>query len=234
MALLGRFGSRSQWFFAELIIIVSGVLIALAIDEFRGKREDAELELRYLEQLISDLRTAEDQITEAAAGFAAPERAGQRLLAAFEDGKPVTLQDAGQWLSEMRYFSTPIPVLGTLEALISTGDLRLIKNPDTRSGITQYLSSTQNRIDRYDRYEELSRDLYIRILILAQTNGITPSHRSGLSIGVPGADSAGFFADPEAYSLVERFVANKSLMAAHRDEMLIEARELRELLSGQL
>jgi len=237
-ALLGRFGSRPQWFLGELVVIVAGVLIALAIDEWRDKRDDANLEFQYLDQLIVDLLRTEKDIAETAVRDAPRENAALRLLAAFEDGKPVTRQDAGQWLSEMRLFSTPIPVLGTVEALIFTGDLRLVRNASARSEITQYLSSSRNRIGRYYQYEELSRELYTRILILAQTHGITPAHRGGMphepSGSESGADFKAFFTDPEAYALVERYVANKSRMASHRDSMAAEAVKLRELLAAQL
>jgi len=237
-ALLGRFGSGSKRFFAEFVTIVAGVLIALAIDEWRGDIEDANLELQYLGQLIIDLQASEKEIAEAADRDTAPENAAQRFLAAFEDGQPVTRQDAGQWLSEMRLFSTPVPVLGTIEALISTGDLRLVQNASVRSEITQYLSASQNEIGRFYQYEDLSRNLYIQILVLAQTHGITPAHRSGLAHEVSGSEAeaefAAFFANPEAYALVERFVANKSRMASHRDSMATEAAKLRELLAAQL
>jgi len=235
---LGRFGSGSKRFIAEFVTIVAGVLIALAIDEWRGEIEDANLELQYLSQLTIDLQATENEIAEAAGRDAAPVNAAQRFLAAFEDGKPVTRQDAGRWLSEMRFFSTPVPVLGTVEALISTGDLRLVRNARVRSEITQYLSSSQNRIGRFYQYEELSRDLYIQILVLAQTHGITPAHRSGLPHEVSGSEAdaafAAFFANPEAYALVERFVANKSRMTSHRDSMAAEAAKLRELLAAQI
>ena len=237
-ALFGRFGSGSNRFFAEFVTIVAGVLIALAIDEWRGEIKDANLELQYLGQIIVDLQATEKEIAEAADRDTAPEYAAQRLLAAFEDAKLVSRQEARQWLSEMRLFNTPIPVLGTVEALIFTGDLRLVRNASVRSDITQYLSSSQNRIGRFFQYEELSRNLYTQILILAQTHGITPAHRSGLSHEVSGTEAevefAVFFANPEAYALVERFVANKSRMASHRDSMATEAAKLRESLAAQL
>jgi len=234
--LLGRLGSRSNQFIAEFVTIVAGVLIALAIDEWRGDIEDANLELQYLGQIIVDLQATEKEIAEAANSDTAPENSAQRLLAAFEDDHTVTRQDAEQWLSEMRLFTTPIPVLGTVEALIFTGDLRLIRNSGVRSEITQYLSSSQNRIGRFYQYEELSRDLYTRILILARTHGIAPAHRSGMSHQEPvsEAELAVFFANPEAYALVERFVANKSRMASHKDSMVKEAAKLRESLAAQL
>lgn len=225
-----RFRHRSQWFLAELVIIVAGVLIALAIDELRNERGNALLERQYLDQLTADLSATADLITVVVTVDAEAETSGLQFLALFEDDNPESAQEAGHWLSEMRTFNTPVPVLGTIEALISTGDLRLIKDPIARAAITQYLSSAQNRSARYEQYENLSRELYIRILILAQAHGVTPSHRSGLAGAVPDSDAAAFFTNPEAYALADRFVGNKAQMARHRDAMLAEAIELRELL----
>jgi hypothetical protein len=44
-----------RWFLAEFIVVVSGILVALAAQAWYGSARDARLERGYVQQLISDL-----------------------------------------------------------------------------------------------------------------------------------------------------------------------------------
>ena len=144
LTLLGRLGGSSRWFLAELIIIVAGVLIALAIDQWRGNIEVLKLEQEYIEQLIADLQTTVEKMAAALETNDPGESAAEQLLAAFENGDPVALEAIRQLLSDINTLDNPVPVLGTVEALISTGDLRLMRSSETRSEITRYLSRSRD------------------------------------------------------------------------------------------
>jgi len=234
-AALSRFSERSKWLLAELVIIIVGVLIALAIDEWRGKIEDANLEREYLTQLIIDLRVTEEKMASDETRNAVSETAIVQFVAAFEDSELVELDLARQWLYEIRTYNNSVPVLGTVEALVSTGDLRLIRNPSTRSKITQYLSQSRDfwLVPLY-QLEERHRILGFQIIALAEMHGISPRHRSGLlrdtSEQDAEADTAEFFAQPQAYSLVVELARIKNIMSDFRKSMSAEATELRESL----
>jgi len=58
--LLRRFLGKFRWLIAELFIVILGVFIALAIDEWQTDTEDSARETEYLAQLIGDLQTTED------------------------------------------------------------------------------------------------------------------------------------------------------------------------------
>jgi len=231
-----RYAERSQWLLAELVIIIAGVLIALAIDEWRGKVEDANLEREYLTQLIIDLRVTEEKMAAAETSNAVSETAAKQFVAAFEDSELVELDMVRQWLSEIRYVDNPVPVLGTAEALVSTGDLRLVRNPNTRSEITQYLSRSRDfwLVPLY-QLEERHRYLGFQIQALAEIHGISPRHRSGLlrdtSEQEAEADTAEFFAQSQAYSLVAELADIKDSMSSFRKSISAEATELRESLA---
>jgi len=236
-SLPGRFIWRSRWFLAELIIIIAGVLIALAIDEWRSKIEDANLELEYLNQLIIDLRVTEAKMAAATASNAVADNAAKQLVAAFEDSGLAELVLVRQWLSEIRYVDNPVPVLGTAEALVSTGDLRLVRNPGTRSEITQYLSRSRDfwLVPLY-QLEERHRHLGFQILALAEMHGILPRHRSGLFQDTSEQESkaytVAFLAQSEAYSLVAELADIKDSMSSFRKSMSAEATRLRESLEA--
>ena len=237
--ILSRFGGQSRWFFAELIIIIAGVLIALAIDEWRGKIENANLELEYLHQLSNDLRNTEEKMAAAAVSNAALENATNQLVAAFEGSEPVELDMFRQWLFEISFVDNPVPVLGTAEALIFTGDLRLVRNPHTRSEITQYLSRSRDYwlVPLY-QMEERHRHLRFQILSLAVKHGISPRHRHGLSQKSSEREAkigtAEFFAHTQAYALASELDEITDSMSSFLESMSAEATKLRESLETQL
>ena len=137
-------GERSRWFLTEFVIIIVGVLVALAIDEWREGLQDKEREQEYLQQLAADLRATQDMFAEAADDNVESENAARRLTEIFEEGADAKVDDIRRLLNESRYFNNPVPILGTAEALVSTGDLRLIRNPDIRSELTRYLSRSRD------------------------------------------------------------------------------------------
>ena len=52
-------GTRWRWLFWETLIIVLGVLIAFAVNDFWSDRLDRELEIQYLKRLHADIKTDE-------------------------------------------------------------------------------------------------------------------------------------------------------------------------------
>ena len=49
---LGKIGTRWRWLFWETLIIVIGVLIAFAVNDYWSDRQDRQLELQYLKRPI--------------------------------------------------------------------------------------------------------------------------------------------------------------------------------------
>jgi hypothetical protein len=236
---LRRFGGSSRWFLAELIVIVSGVLIALAIDEWRGNIENVSLEREYLQQLIADLVTTEEKMSVAAETNAVGEDAARQLLDVFESGELPSLATIEQWLSDINKIDTPVPVLGTAEALVSTGYLRLISDSKTRTKLTQYLARSRDYwLFPIYQFENRHRELCFRITMLAEKWGVSPSHRGGQfqrQSDLPsGPDLVAFLADSEAYSHAARLVETKGLLARFRSSMSSEAAELRKTVEHTL
>ena len=59
-----RFVGQFRWLIAELLIVILGVFIALAIDAWSKDTEDTARESEYLTQLIRDLQTTEDLVAD--------------------------------------------------------------------------------------------------------------------------------------------------------------------------
>jgi hypothetical protein len=233
--LLGRLGGRSRWFVAELAIIVTGVLIALAIDEWRGEIEDRSLEQEYIIQLIVDLRATEELVATSDAISVDFENSASQFLAAFESHEPVKLDTVRHWLAEIGGFHNNVAVLGTVEALVSTGDLKLISNLGVRAEISRYLSNYRdNNLTVIVRYEEIQANLYAEILEHAAMHGMFPDYVGGLlqdtRAPISSGDTSAYLAQPRAYSLVTSLVRAKNYMKAQRNSVSRHAAKLRESL----
>lgn len=223
--------NRWRWLFAELLIIVLGVLIALAIDEWRATTANAELEQQYLQQLIADLKSTENQMAAVAERNEVSSDGSKALLAIFESDENTSLERIRTLLEGQRGFENPVPVMGTAEALVETGDLGLIRNTKAKSEITRYLAQSRDffLVPLY-QYEALHVKLLFRFQTLLLTHGISTSEKAGLIYSKIPPDVEAFLTDPEAYSLTIQLSYTKEMMRRYRDGVAAESQKLRELL----
>jgi hypothetical protein len=231
--LTSNLGGRAQWFLTELVVIVAGILIALAIDEWRENNERRKAETEYLHQVVADLRTTEERMEAAIVNNAASENATTRLVAVFEGGETAEADSISKLLGEMLLYNNRVPVLGTIAALVSTGDLALIRSASARSEITDYLSQTNDyHVKPLYQFEERYREAYHRLLALAAIHGISPAHRSGPHHSLIEADVIGFLANPEAYVELMKFRDLKlEDFVYYRESVQGDSKRLRESLA---
>lgn len=129
----------------EFVVVVLGVLAALAVDEFRDARQDAELEAFYLESLEEDLVSDSTSLANAASWVREKSAAAdtlQRWLGAVSfpsDGTSVS------WaFRALGGIITPIIQDGTYRDLIGSGNSRLIPDPALRSSVSSYYSLAES------------------------------------------------------------------------------------------
>ncbi len=224
-----------QRMLAELLVIVAGVLIALAIDEWRTDVENSNLADVYLRQIIADLRTTEEALETAGPVTPAAKGAAKELLSLFEDKQQADLEQVRGLLHEMLYFDNPVPVLGNIEALISTGDLKLIRNPTIRVKITEYLSFSRDfLLEPLSDIEDSHRHLYGQIETLAARYGIAPLGAGSPSIGGHDADVAGFLENSDAFATIARINRLKFYFDGYNSTMSDKTTELRTLLEATI
>jgi hypothetical protein len=191
--------TRLNWRFllGEFVVIVVGVLLALWVDQFREARVNAELEVEYVQSLVADLDADLAAFDETEAWMRRSEAAAATVLALYEESPPTgdtadlvgAVETAG-W----QYF--PSITRNTLEDLRSTGNLRLIRDPELRRAIAAY----------YARVEEVSIPLAdMRDRIWAQydarvANVLGPSQRLGV---LQRPDSFGYGVTSDALQAAE-------------------------------
>ena len=149
---------KVRWFAAEYLIVVLGVLTAVGINAWWQGRQDAASEETYLRQLAADLRETVRVTEEADEYMADIDRAGGRIWDAFYAPEPPPRDSLLAWRAVAADTRPVYPVLGTLEALVATGDLALVRDDSLRTAMTAYLQEARLQLDIQNRERQRWRD----------------------------------------------------------------------------
>jgi hypothetical protein len=175
-------------FVAELMLIVAGILIALAIDGWVSDARDRRAETSYLELLSRDI----DEVRQQAEAQVAFERdkivmAG-RAYAALSSPDPAASRDElGESLALLTGRRTLSLGSATYDQMVSSGRLRLIRDAKLRDALVRYF----DRMNRRERIiEKNNRDLsdyvYIPFLLRAGISAV----RSEADFSMPNLNRA--------------------------------------------
>jgi hypothetical protein len=154
----------------ELVIVVAGILIALAVNNWNDGRKAAATEQEYLTRIASDLRadTATFNLTlrhidDKAIGLRLADSV--LLIPQAEVKDTLALLDALVSGSSLAW-RHPNVRRPTFEDLRSTGNLNLIRDLELRTAIVQYYYSTDDAFERIQarrtRYGEITYELVPR------------------------------------------------------------------------
>jgi hypothetical protein len=214
---LARSGSWSpslRWFGAEFLVVVSGVLVALALNAYVGSRQDAVREQAYLVQLAADLRQSEEAFASAVEQNEAEIAQLHRLSDAFTAEPPPPDSVLDRLISVG--FSSNEPVTGTARALLQTGDLHLVQDDSIRSAVIGFVAES-------DAFAERAR--------LVEWDWLLPAVQRLYSFDHPLAQDDHPFAVPVRDLLEERgfYLAVQDLLLAFNNYVRIQRRMLEDI-----
>lgn len=130
-----------KWFASEFVVVVAGILVALGLQAWWQDRQDAMRGAEYQEQVLSDVRLTEHTLRESIAIDRARYSATKLLSTALYAPDIPTREQTLQWLqSYSGWLNDPRPVVGNVNALIQTGEIRLVSNPEVRRAMISYAS----------------------------------------------------------------------------------------------
>ncbi|MFN1836041.1 hypothetical protein AB2B38_012320 [Balneola sp. MJW-20] len=138
---------RARWFGAEFLVVLTGILVALALNSWWETRQADARERIYLNQLEADLIETERIMADRDRGMAwYTHRPLTELIVSFGKTPRPPRDSVEQWLTIMDYTATPRPVLGTAESLVASGDFGAIRNHSLRAAILRYLDVARERM----------------------------------------------------------------------------------------
>jgi hypothetical protein len=143
-----------RWLFAETLVIVLGVLIALGLDDSWTNRQDRLLAIDYIHRLQDDVNEDLRYIRDTWLPRLRMKQDALDAIGPVVRGQVPVPEDVETFLhnvarggimsgSAQSWFTDT-----TFEDLRSTGNLRLIQDPDLRAGIARYYGGMQAWFDR--------------------------------------------------------------------------------------
>lgn len=134
---------RWSEFAAELVLIVVGILAALAIDGWMQDRHDRGLEDAYLGLLLDDLDQIEAQLLEHISFEDNIAETGKRVLEMIaEPIPPADTREMQELMANMSVRRTLLVESAAYADLTSTGNLQLIRNAELRRHVNRYFAMT--------------------------------------------------------------------------------------------
>lgn len=140
--------SRVRWLAAEIVVIVAGVLIAMALNAWWQNRQSRAQEQVYLHQLDGDLAASERLIESADSMYREVDRRGNLLVRAFRMSVRPPRDSVESWFAH-GFWQEPLePVTATAEALVFSGNITLIRDDSLRAAVTRYVGSMNKAAER--------------------------------------------------------------------------------------
>lgn len=203
---------------AEFGVIVSGVLIALAVDAWWERQQEQKQAEEYLQQLLVDFRETQRGLQGTIAGDTETfDRVNSVLDRAFTG--PFPPADSLDLPTGYNYFE---PLTGTLTALVEGGDLRLIGNDSVRFELIGFAALIESTEAVLRHTESLIWHSTERLSLGRASHSRTVPRRA--ADGGPGpvqVDVAGLLNDPDVISALQ-------MQAAASQVRLFNLRRLEE------
>lgn len=124
----------------ETLIVVIGVFLGIEASNWNQARQDRQEERRYYAQIVVDLRRDLQSLERAEQRSLRYDRAAENVLTAIRSDIPPGLSPA-QFAKEVDFAGflyLPAPSRRTYDELISTGNLRLLRNGAAKDAIAAY------------------------------------------------------------------------------------------------
>ena len=253
LARLAEAVRRQDWFtvLVEVAVVVLGVVIGFQVTAWGQARADEAKEQAYLRQLAADLQQTEQAADRLTAQMIPFERAPRRLVQAYYLPETPPRDSVIAWASVVPVYFPTRPVLATAEALVSTGDLALIRDDSLRIAIAAYLEESRSSIVSLNGWEESLRrhtSDYAQSVDIARVfaEQIGPAALDSLDraddwmamvppgVSVDPVDVDAYVRDGRLHRLLTMIVADKDNMGINRREIRQRAADLRTRVEGAL
>jgi hypothetical protein len=221
---------------AEGAVIVLSILRAFAVDAWWDSRQDRAREESYLRQLAGDLESTLENNAIFGGRADSIDWAAVRLVQSYYEATPPPPDSVAHWLSLLGFWVVQ-PRLGTLETLVSTGDLALIRSDSLRTAIPGHLTNMVAfeafEADGARMYGQAAEELAahidrnrIRMEMLSPTardsilsaDPLTPFPRGPMR-DIPRQDLQAVVRNPEVHRILARILGAKRFMKVYRDRM---------------
>lgn len=137
---------------AEFFIVFVGVAIALAADDWRGDREERNRELAYLLAIDADMKSASDVLETALSDNNEFARNSSAALAVLRSTEPPSPESTAKFNLGLNFsVSEPAVPIGTIRALLESGELSIILSDELRATLISELAEIERNLSWISR-----------------------------------------------------------------------------------
>lgn len=171
-------------FIGEFLVIVFGVLAALAVDSWRDRQQESALGRAYLGALLRDLTVDSAMLASTDENLQRKRASLDLLLEVSWGAADIGPDSVGRLLlpSAVLGWRMPAPQVAAYEELVSTGALRLISDQDLRSQIVLYYEDWERQLERLDRHRSTYPNAIYALAPPAVLNGADPVGREAADL----------------------------------------------------
>lgn len=134
--------SSVKWFLAEFTVVVSGVLVALILNALYNQSQKEDRETAYLKQLKTELDESVAALESVNEYSKASSRCVERIIQQYWQVNPEQVDSLKIWMMAAHQYAPLALSTGTLNGLMTTGDIALISNDSLRTQIVNYHAHT--------------------------------------------------------------------------------------------
>jgi len=175
-------GQIIQWrrLAVEAATIVFSILLAFSIDAWWQERSDQIRVDEYLSQVQADMQDNLHRLREAIAIERVQAAAIRQILPALRSPVPISLESAREWTQlepGFMWYADPRLLDGAITALVATGDINLVRDPQIKTSLIAYLGQLQADMNEFDRGVSqfiVHHDELLRAFEMARDPGIEP------------------------------------------------------------
>lgn len=140
----GKFSRYMMYALGEIFLVVIGILIALSINQWNDQKKNSALELHYYNRILDDFELDKQLIAELMAKADTRIANSKKLLLDLDAGNRDKKYLLNSYLVTLRS-DAYVPRNVTYKDLISSGNLKLLKDVIIKNSLIQYYSELENK-----------------------------------------------------------------------------------------
>jgi hypothetical protein len=157
---VGRFGNALGLLVAEFLVIVLGVLVALAVDQYTSAREERARIATHLEQLSTELGDMAEKLAVERQRYESSLLAATKVIEGLTTRASVPSDSLVIWFPKVFISRDWEPETTVINTMISSGDMGLVHDRALESEMTRFRERVQAVAYRRALAEELFMDGY--------------------------------------------------------------------------
>ena len=233
-----------RWFAAEFLVVVCGVLVALALNAWWSDQQSAAQEEVYLHQLAEELAQAETRFERSLDNTTTQLGTIQSLLVAFTEPDIADPDSVHLWLAQVGFHNVPFLSLGVARGLAS-GDISVVRDDSIRTALFgflelagQYERANGQTYTSFIAYSNQLREWSPMSARAATLHAVDPGFMEELYPVLPFgpdrrvafSDEPEFLTDRDAHRTIDGLFDMVADMRVLQERMLLDVQDMRGVL----